>query len=685
MSSLKREFIKNVIIGSLLSLFVIGILYYFINKTVIKEKLNQARLETTTVIYYRHYLSLVAPKVKILDKNLSPFAVTPAFVTNQVAKMLRKKGFYIKQVSDRYRDPLDKPIPIELKAIEYFKHHPNKDEYWLINPGDNYYHKKYIFYARKLVIEKSCLKCHGVPYKDVPANLYHKIVKIYGNRAFNYHLGEVRGIISIIIPYQHIITKVDNIFIVIVGVGIIFFIIGLIIFYKLNENINFDIKNILNNFRLTNNKTLPYLKEKMHFIEFEQLKDQINKTFKMLNIYRKELYKKYYLNPLTNLPNRNRFVEISSKRKYIIVLLNIDNFKEINFYFGTSIGDKLIKEVAKRLKSLSNEYKFKLFHIDIDEFGLLFKDISYDELEQILHKILFLLEKSYMIDGNEILIRFRCGVSYEFRDYLRANIALDMAKELKKDIVTGKEVINIDKYEEHLKWLKKLKWALENDRIVPFFQPIVDRDKNIIKYEALVRLIDENDNIVSPFFFLDIAKKSRLYLDITKIILEKSVQKIKEKNVAISINLTLEDIDNECMREFILRKIDEIDDKSKLTFEIVENEDVRESNLIKEFLDLIKKKGSLIYIDDFGSGYANFDYLIKLNPDGVKIDGSLIKNILTDRNSEIIVTTVVNFAKHLNIKTIAEFVENEEIFEKLKLLGIDYFQGYYFSPPKPTI
>ena len=685
MSSLKREFIKNVIIGLLLSLFIIGILYYFINKTVIKEKLNQARLETTTVIYYRHYLALVAPKVKILDKNLSPFAITPAFVTNQVAKMLRKKGFYIKQVSDRYRDPLDKPIPIELKAIEYFKHHPNKNEYWLINPSDNYYHKKYIFYARKLVIEKSCLKCHGIPYKDVPANLYHKIVKIYGNRAFNYHLGEVRGIISIIIPYQHVITEVDNIFIVIVGIGIIFFIIGLIIFYKLNENINFDIKNILNNFKLTNNKTLPYLKEKMHFIEFEQLKDQINKTFKMLNMYRKELYKKYYLNPLTNLPNRNRFVEISSKRKYIIVLLNIDNFKEINFYFGTSIGDKLIKEVAKRLKSLSNEYKFKLFHIDIDEFGLLFKDISYDELEQILHKILFLLEKSYMIDGNEILIRFRCGVSYEFRDYLRANIALDMAKELKKDIVTGKEIINIDKYEEHLKWLKKLKWALENDRIVPFFQPIVDRDKNIIKYEALVRLIDENDNIVSPFFFLDIAKKSRLYLDITKIILEKSVQKIKEKNVAISINLTLEDIDNEEMRTFILRKINEIDDKSKLTFEIVENEDVRESNLIKEFLDLIKKKGSLIYIDDFGSGYANFDYLIKLNPDGVKIDGSLIKNILTDRNSEIIVTTVVNFAKHLNIKTIAEFVENEEIFEKLKLLGIDYFQGYYFSPPKPTI
>jgi len=685
MNSIKKEFIKTSLIGILISLIIIGILYVFIKNIIVEEKIQEARLEATTMIYYRHYLSLVAPKVKILNKKLSPFALTPAFVTDKVAEMLRKDGFYIKQVSDKYRNPADKPNEIELQAIKYFKSHPEADEYYLIHKADKYFPQKYVFYAKKLVIEKSCLKCHGVPYKDVPVNLYHKIVKIYGNRAFNYHVGEVRGIISIVFPYQKVIKKVDKVFIFIVGIGLLFFIGGLIVFYRLNENINKDIFSILNNFKFSNKGTFSYLKKRMHFKEFERLKNQINKTFNMLNTYKRELYKKYYLNPLTNLPNRNRFIEMADKRKYIIVLLNIDKFKEINFYFGNKIGDSLIIEVAKRLKALRNKYHFKLFHINIDEFALLFVNISKEELENIIKKILFILERSYNIDNNEISVRFRAGVSCEYKDYLRADIALDLAKEFKKDIVFGKEVINLNKYEEHLKWLKKLKWAMENDRIVPFFQPIVDKDKNIIKYEALVRLIDENDKIISPFFFLEVAKKSRLYLEITKIMIEKSIQKVKEKNISVSINLTLEDVENKFIRNFISKKLDLIETKDKLTFEVVENEDVRENKLVKEFLNSIKQKGAFIYIDDFGSGYANFDYLIKLNPDGVKIDGSLIKNILSDKNSEIIVKTLVSFAKELNIKTIAEYVENEDIFKKLISLGVDYYQGYYFSPPLSNI
>ena len=139
------------------------------------------------------------------------------------------------------------------------------------------------------------------------------------------------------------------------------------------------------------------------------------------------------------------------------------------------------------------------------------------------------------------------------------------------------------------------------------------------------------------------------------------------------------------MREFILQKFNSLKDKSKITFEIVESENIRENEIIKEFLKILKEKGCSIYIDDFGSGYSNFDYVLKLYPDGVKIDGSLIKNILEDKNSKVIVKTVVSFAKGMKIKTVAEFVENEEIFNVLKEMGIDYFQGYYFSHPKPTI
>jgi len=122
-------------------------------------------------------------------------------------------------------------------------------------------------------------------------------------------------------------------------------------------------------------------------------------------------------------------------------------------------------------------------------------------------------------------------------------------------------------------------------------------------------------------------------------------------------------------------------DKNRINFEVVEDENIRDLVGANEFLKELKKEGCKISIDDFGSGYANFDYLLNLNADIVKIDGSLIKNILTDKHSEVIVNTIVTFTKEANRKIVAEFVENKEIFNKLKSMGIDYFQGYYFSAP----
>ena len=685
MNSLKNEFIKTAIIGVLIASLIIVLLYEVITKIVIQEKVLQARNIATTMIYYRHYLSDISSDIKIINPHVSPFITTPAYVTNQVAKKLRKNKFYIKEVSDRYRNPIDKPFPFELNAIEYFKTHKNKDEYYKVFNPDKYFKQKHIFYARKLIIEKSCLRCHGTPYKDVPASIYKKIVKIYGNRAFNYKLGDVRGIISIVFPYNKVLNSVKEIFIIVLGIGVIFFLIGFFLFFRLHKNIVKDLEKILNHFKYTKDGRYPIMKDKMTFIEFNDLKRQINKTFFKIKKYEGMLYYKLNFNTLTKLPNRNKFLEFIKNKKRPIVLLNIDKFKEINFYFGPQIGDELIKEAAKRLKSLKKIYSFKLFHLDIDEFGLLFDVKSEEELEEKLKKIIEILEESYDIEGNKIIVRFRAGVSFYKKDYLRADVALDMAKELKKDILFAKECADLNRYKEHLKWLKKLQWAVKNDRIKLFYQPIVDKNKNIIKYEGLVRLIDEDEKAISPFFFLDVAKKSRFYIEITKRVITQAVDTINNKNIPVSVNLTLEDINDEEMRVFIFKKICELKNKLYLSIEIVESEDVRESKIVKEFLQNIKNEKVSLYIDDFGSGYSNFDYLIKLNPDVVKIDGSIIKNILIDKNSEIIVKTIVSFAKEMKIKTVAEFVENEEIFEKLKSFGVDYFQGYYFSPPKENI
>ena len=684
MRTLKEEFIKTALIGFFISFLVIFVLYEFIHKIVIQQKVKEARNIATTIIYYRDYLATISPYVKIVNPHISPFSLTPAYATNQVVKNLTKDKFYIKQVSDNYRNPIDKPKPFELKAIEFFKTHKNENEYYKVYNADQFFKEKYVFYARKLVVEKSCLRCHGVPYKDVPAPLYKKIVSIYGNKAFNYKLGDVRGILSIVFPYQKVLNGVLTLFGIIVLIGGIFFLIGLFIFFRLHNNIVDNIQKVLNHFTLTKKGVYPLFKDKMNYLEFEDLKNQINRALLTLKRFEGLTYKKHYFNDLTLLPNRAKFLEFINKNKYIIVLVNMDKFKDINFYFGPEIGNKLIMKSTNRLRELKRKYKFKLFHIDIDEFALLFNDVSKDELIIILKDILSKLEKPYNIDGNEIVVRFRAGVSFYKKEYLRANIALDLAKELKKDIFFAKEVRDIDKYKNNLEWLRKIKKALEEDNIELFYQPIVNKNKEIVKYESLVRLKDEEGKIIPPFYFLEIAKKSRLYLEITRKVITKAIETIKNKNVALSINLTLEDIESDEIRNYILEKLKEINPKL-VTFEIVESEDVRDSNIVKEFVSEVKELGALIYIDDFGTGYSNFDYLVKLHPDGVKIDGSLIKNILHDENAKIMVKTIISFAKEMKMDIVAEYIENEEVFEFLKSLGVDYFQGYYFSESKSEI
>ena len=119
----------------------------------------------------------------------------------------------------------------------------------------------------------------------------------------------------------------------------------------------------------------------------------------------------------------------------------------------------------------------------------------------------------------------------------------------------------------------------------------------------------------------------------------------------------------------------------KVVFEILEDENIKNYNLLSTFIDEVKILGCKVAIDDFGSGYSNFEHLLKMNVDYLKIDASLIKNIATDENSYKITKTIIEFAKSLNLKTIAEYVENKEIFELTKKLGVDYSQGYYFSEP----
>jgi EAL domain-containing protein (putative c-di-GMP-specific phosphodiesterase class I) len=188
--------------------------------------------------------------------------------------------------------------------------------------------------------------------------------------------------------------------------------------------------------------------------------------------------------------------------------------------------------------------------------------------------------------------------------------------------------------------------------------------------------------MLSPFFFLDIAKKGRLYSSITDVVLENSFGALKKTTKDITINISALDIEKTSTREKIFELLEQYkDDRSRIIMELLEDESVKDFDTIRYFIIKVKSQGVRIAIDDFGAGYSNFERLLDYQPDIIKIDGCLIKNILIDDFSLDVVETIVAFAKKQNIKTVAEFVENADIYTLLTKLGVDYSQGYYFGKP----
>ncbi|OZB81356.1 MAG: hypothetical protein B7X28_05150 [Halothiobacillus sp. 13-55-253] len=226
-------------------------------------------------------------------------------------------------------------------------------------------------------------------------------------------------------------------------------------------------------------------------------------------------------------------------------------------------------------------------------------------------------------------------------------------------------------------------WIRRSSRKTTFyFQPIVDnKTQAVTKYEALIRMIDSDGMVITPYQFLDVAKKTKLYSQLTRVMIDKVLEVFKESTVPVSINLSTEDLMNQELSEYLAQRLTETGMGHLLVFEILESEGVNNYEVVSAFIQRFKAKGCLFAIDDFGSGYSNFDHLIKLNMDILKIDGSLIRTLPHDRNSQIIVQHICDFAHEMGIRTVAEFVSNEAIYHQVCEIGIDDSQGYYFYPP----
>ena len=408
--------------------------------------------------------------------------------------------------------------------------------------------------------------------------------------------------------------------------------------------------------------------------------------------YTKELQTMLYTDALTQLKNRTALLRDKNEgNPLVLILMNIDRFSQINNLFGENFGNKVLIAFSELLQhNLQAHKNCDVYRLGGDEFVILSHEKNAKKLtNNVANIVKYIHDTPLEIDDQEIALSISVGISYEEPSQMlpTASMALKAARRSKKSVLFyTKELSLNNEYENNIRWIREIKEAIKEDRILLYYQPIMDNDNNKInKYETLIRLLDKEGNIIAPSHFLEIAKRSKLYKKLTKIVIEKSFEAFKNNSYDFSINLTIDDILDTKITAMIFETLERYNISDRVIFEIVESESIENFEKVEAFITRVKSYGCKIAIDDFGTGYSNFEHLMRLQADFIKIDGSIIKEIVHNKRSELITSVIVAFAKEMQIKTIGEYVETKEIQDKLVSLGVNKSQGYYFDRPQPNL
>ncbi|WNL34336.1 EAL domain-containing protein [Arcobacter cryaerophilus gv. pseudocryaerophilus] len=434
---------------------------------------------------------------------------------------------------------------------------------------------------------------------------------------------------------------------------------------------------------------IPILDENKNIEEFIAIRHDITKVYEQ-----KKLIEEQFIDELTLLPNRQKLLkDLKDNKIQKIAMININSFRDINNFYGFEAGDLVLKKLSQiLLDKISTNINLDLYRVANDVFAICTK--NKDNLKEIRDICTNIIEyfslHPILINNNSFYLSISIGVARNCKDSAvqnnllsKAEYALRMAKKRDISILFLDENIELyNKLKENKKLIEELKNALISNNLLIYGQKLINNISKKEKYEILMRVKLEDGSILTPYSFLKEAKKAKLYLGMTRMLVKKACEYFKGKDIDFNLNLTLEDIKDQYTMDFIVNAMEKTNTAKQITFEIVESEGIESFTEVSNFIKKAKKLGCKIAIDDFGTGYSNFEYIIKLDVDYIKIDGSLIKNINTDNNLYLTVQTIVGFAKALNIKTVAEFVHNEEVLNCVKDLDIDYSQGFFIDEPK---
>ncbi|PHO14427.1 EAL domain-containing protein, partial [Malaciobacter marinus] len=396
--------------------------------------------------------------------------------------------------------------------------------------------------------------------------------------------------------------------------------------------------------------------------------------------------------------NRNylqEYEEFINLDDYIIAAIDIDNFKLVNDNYGHNIGDKILKQVAVIILKSTRKKDDIVIRYGGEEFLIFAKVKRNDNLIalNVIERIFTNIQKEKFPISNKsnLDITVSIGVNLQpakSKNFEEAFKLADKALYLAKD--KGRNNIQIynensQVHDDNKLSINEIKEALDEKRVFCFYQKVVDTyTKEEIFSEALLRIRKKDNSIAEPIDIISSIKGTFILRNISKRVLKICFERLrKNKTMFLNVNLNSQDIKNDSIIKLLEKNafLDK-DISNRLGLEIILNEKIVKDNKVKENLLKLKELGYKIYIDNFGVGYSNLHYLCSIKVDYIKIDGDIIKSILEDKIAYLFVKNIINFAKEADIKVIAKHVFSNELYEKLKILNVDYCQGFLFDKPK---
>lgn len=376
-----------------------------------------------------------------------------------------------------------------------------------------------------------------------------------------------------------------------------------------------------------------------------------------------------------------------------LFLLDVSNFSAINKIFGKIFSNKILLEIESMLdKNIHNHAK--LFKVESDRFIILSSEKSKESIKEYCEQIISFFDiKKVILEDVELDVTFNIGVSKIINNIsdtiVNSEYALDKSKKLGSRNYEVYDALNVEYVDEKdaILWLNRTKELILNDQIEPYFQAIQNISTGKIeKYEVLARGIVA-DEIIEPKYFVNSAKRLGILTSITKMIIKKSFHFFQNRESSFLINLTERDLLEGYLNEFLTDKLSLYKiEPSRVTFEILESVVVNQNfKVISKQIRELKELGFHIAIDDFGVENSNFNRLLEMNVDIIKVDGVFVGELKENEKMGLIVKAIVHLAKSLNIETVAEFVKDEYTYETVKEIGIDYAQGYFIGKPQATI